>query len=85
MTQEEMLKRLEQSSRDDLSSMVMSGLRATLKNHPETLSRRDEFAKTAMGGLLSNTEIGVKDTEIIARWSVEQADALIAELDKEVE
>ena len=52
----------------------------------ETLTRRDQFAMAAMSGWNANPETipNNNDYEYIASISVSQADALIAELDKEV-
>jgi len=59
------------------------------------LSRRDEFAKAAMQGLLSCVSFrgecaaivgankGVTEESVAAHFAVKQADALISELDKE--
>ena len=47
------------------------------------LSVRAEFAKAAMQGMLANPNIdGVIPHETIARWSVDAAECLIAELNK---
>lgn len=45
------------------------------------LTRRELFAAMAMQGMLAHND---DDHETVAHWSVKQADALIAELDKEV-
>jgi len=51
--------------------------------HNPGLSVRSEFAKAAMMGMLANPNIdGVTTHETIARWSVDAADCLIAELNK---
>jgi hypothetical protein len=55
----------------------------TRPNSPiEELTKREYFAAMAMQGyLVNNAKTGIKDDEI-SRWSVEAADALIAELNK---
>jgi hypothetical protein len=55
-----------------------------LKDHLiyKGLTKREYFAAMAMQGyLVNNAKTGIKDDEI-SRWSVEAADALIAELNK---
>jgi lactate dehydrogenase-like 2-hydroxyacid dehydrogenase len=59
-------------------------VRVTDPNSPVThgLNKREYFAAMAMQGyLVNNAKTAIKDEEI-ARWSVEAADALIAELNK---
>jgi hypothetical protein len=46
------------------------------------LTKREYFAAMAMNGLLSNFFLGGKKHESIAKWSVEQSDALIEALNK---
>lgn len=53
------------------------------------LTKREEFSKAAIQGLLANSELreGFMGTKIpssqtVATWAIEQADALIAELNK---
>ena len=48
-------------------------------------TKREEFAKAAMQGLLAHPENGNRSPKITAQWAVEQADALIAALNKEPE
>lgn len=51
----------------------------------EGLTKREYFAGIAFQGFLANDRV-IKHTpekEIIARWSVQYADALLAELEKE--
>jgi len=45
---------------------------------------RQQFAMAAMTGILSNpnTTQGLQDAETMARWCTENADALIAELNR---
>jgi hypothetical protein len=47
-----------------------------------TLTKREQFAAMAMQGHCANAELTDTPAEVIAKWSVEQADALIAELGK---
>lgn len=54
------------------------------------LSKREYFAAMAMQGMLANPEInkrarknGVYSPREYARWAVDSADALLAELEKE--
>lgn len=49
------------------------------------LTKREYFAAMAMQGLCANSHeaIGVAPSDKIAKWSVKQADALIAALAKE--
>ena len=47
---------------------------------PET--RRERLAGMAMAGLLAGMPEEGEDIDIVARWAVRHADALIAELDK---
>ena len=49
------------------------------------LTRREAFAMAAMQGYIANSLAWDKEMEDIARWSVKQADALIAALDKKKE
>ena len=50
------------------------------------LTRREQFAMAAMAGLCANSDphIASAKAEVVAGWAVFQADALIAELDKQV-
>lgn len=50
--------------------------------HAERRERRERIATAAMQGLTSNPNFHTKLD--VARWSIDLADALIAELDKEV-
>lgn len=43
---------------------------------------REHFAAMAMQGLCANTAYGDTQAGFLAKWSVEQADALLAELAK---
>jgi hypothetical protein len=47
-----------------------------------TLTKREQFAVMAMQGHCANADLTDTPAEVIAKWSVEQADALIAELGK---
>lgn len=47
------------------------------------LTVRQDFAKAAMQGLCANLQIGQETPEDVARYAVEQADALIEALNKE--
>jgi hypothetical protein len=47
-----------------------------------TLTKREQFAVMAMQGHCANADLTDTPGEVIAKWSVEQADALIAELGK---
>lgn len=46
------------------------------------LTKREYFAAMAMQGLCANTAYGDTQAGFLAKWSVEQADALLAELAK---
>ena len=48
------------------------------------VSIREYFASVAMNGFLSGTTMYIPDVNEVAKFAVEQADALIAELNKEV-
>jgi hypothetical protein len=47
--------------------------------------RRERIATAALHGLIANPTYSAPTTEHYATWSVAHADALIAELDKEVQ
>jgi len=64
---------------DDYVSKVNFG--STLENKP--LSKREYFASLAMQGLCANADVGSSPENRIAKYAVEQADALIAALNKE--
>lgn len=44
------------------------------------LTKREHFAALAMQGLCANTAYGDTQDEFIAKWSVDQADALLRAL-----
>lgn len=46
------------------------------------LTKRERFAMAAMQGYCSNTDLSELDTEEIAFFAVNQADALLKELDQ---
>jgi hypothetical protein len=79
MTYEEKIEALEKEAKDAAFPFPI--------NHSDIcvikgLSKREYFAAMAMQGyLVNNAKTGIKDDEI-SRWSVEAADALIAELNK---
>lgn len=53
------------------------------KNLAHGLTKRDLFAMAAMQGILSDPNSSYVGADIIANYSVEAADALLAELDKD--
>jgi len=48
------------------------------------LTKRELFAAMAMQGLNSNGRFASEYSDKLSKWSVQQADALLAELAKEV-
>ncbi|WP_428139987.1 hypothetical protein [Bradyrhizobium sp.] len=51
-----------------------------LTPQPESLTKREVFAAMAMQGILAHVEFGGANDDQVARWSVRQADYLIAAL-----
>jgi hypothetical protein len=47
------------------------------------LTKREYFAGLAMQGIMANQNLTSTENDTIAKWSVEIADALLAELEKE--
>jgi hypothetical protein len=52
---------------------------------PNGLAKREHFAAIAMQGMMACSDFSATSPDKIAHISVEQADALISELNKEVE
>jgi hypothetical protein len=46
------------------------------------LTKREYFAGLAMQGMMANQGLNSYENNTIAKWSIEMADALLAELDK---
>ncbi|MFO0202164.1 MAG: hypothetical protein ACK528_03440 [Alphaproteobacteria bacterium] len=71
----------------DNDAMTMSKIITTLDWQKVRRDRRERIATAAIHGLLANTQWLPKDTtyEQISKYAVRAADALIAELDKEVQ
>ena len=47
------------------------------------MTKLEHYAGLAMQGLCANSELASLDSEKVAKWSVDQAKALIAEIEKE--
>jgi len=48
----------------------------------EGLTKREYFAGLAMQGMMANQNLTSTENDTIAKWSVDMADALLAELEK---
>lgn len=51
--------------------------------HQLGLTKREYFAGLAMQGMMANQNLTSTENDTIAKWSVEIADVLLAELEKE--
>lgn len=75
--------RVDAESLDTASLQPPSGPYTVIQEPPQPLSRRDEFAKAAMQGLLAKGDgDGIWTNEGLAVFSVRYADAVIAALDR---